>query len=44
MIPDFPDSSALVRVDLTSRKIDTAGFFKITKTKMNVVQSRRAFR
>jgi len=41
MIPDFPDSSALVRVDLTSRKIDTAGFFKITKTKMNVTQSEK---
>ena len=43
MIPDFPDSSVLVRVDLTSRKIDTAGFFKITKTKMNVVQSDKGF-
>ena len=43
MIPDFPDSSALVRVDLTTRKIDTAGFFKITKTKMNVVQSEKGF-
>ena len=43
MIPDFPDSSALVRVDLTTRKIDTAAFFKITKTKMNVVQSEKGF-
>lgn len=38
-IPDFPDSSAIVRVDLTSRKLDTAGFYKIPKTKMNVVQT-----
>jgi len=43
IIPDFPDSSALVRVDLTTRKIDTAAFFKITKTKMNVVQSEKGF-
>ena len=43
MIPDFPDSSALLRVDLTSRKVDTAGYFKITKTKMNVVQSEKGF-
>jgi hypothetical protein len=43
MIPEFPDSSAIVRVDLTSRKIDTAAFYKITKTKMNVVQSEKGF-
>jgi hypothetical protein len=41
MMPDFPDSSALVRVDLTTRKIDTAAFYKVTKTKMNVVQSEK---
>jgi hypothetical protein len=41
MVPDFPDSSAVVRVDLTSRKVDTAAWFKISKTKMNVVQSER---
>ena len=39
--PDFPDSSALVRVDLTSRKVDTAAFFKIPKTKMNVMQTEK---
>ena len=43
MIPDFPDSSALFRVDLTTRKVDTAAYFKITKTKMNVVQSEKGF-
>jgi hypothetical protein len=41
MIPEFPDSSAIIRVDLTTRKIDTAGFYKISKTKMNVVQSEK---
>ena len=41
MMPDFPDSSAIIRVDLTSRKVDTAAWFKISKTKMNVVQSER---
>ena len=40
-LPDFPDSAALVRVDLTSRKLDTAAFFKIPKVKMNVTQTER---
>ncbi|HTE44495.1 MAG TPA: hypothetical protein VK636_04535 [Gemmatimonadaceae bacterium] len=38
-MPDFPDSSAIVRIDLASRKLDTAAFYKIPKTKMNIVQS-----
>jgi hypothetical protein len=37
--PDFPDTSAIVRVDLASRKVDTATFFKIPKVKMNVTQT-----
>ena len=37
--PEFPDSAAIVRVDLATRKVDTAGFFKIAKTKMNVTQT-----
>ena len=37
--PDFPDSTAIVRVDLATRKVDTAAYFKIPKTKMNIVQS-----
>lgn len=41
IIPDFPDSSALVRVDLITRKVDTAAWYKISKTKMNVVQSEK---
>ncbi len=39
VMPDFPDSAAIVRVDLATRKVDTAGYYKIPKTKMNVVQS-----
>ncbi len=33
-MPELPDSSAIVRVDLATRKVDTAGYFKIAKTKM----------
>lgn len=43
VLPDFPDSAAIVRVDLATRKLDTAGFFKIAKVKMNVTQSDRGF-
>ena len=39
VMPDFPDSTAIVRVDLATRKIDTAAFFKIPKPKMNIVQT-----
>jgi hypothetical protein len=38
-VPDFPDSAAIVRVDLGTRKVDTAAYYKIPKTKMNIVQS-----
>lgn len=37
--PDPPDSAALVRVDLATRKLDTAAFFKIPKLKMNIQQT-----
>jgi hypothetical protein len=37
--PEMPDSAALVRVDLATRKLDTAAFYKIPKTKMNVTQT-----
>ena len=40
-MPDIPDSMAIVRVDVATRKVDTAGYYKIPKTKMNVVQSDR---
>jgi len=36
-----PDTTALVRVDLATRKLDTAAFFKIPKNKMNVQQNDR---
>jgi hypothetical protein len=39
--PEFPDSSAIVRVDLSSRKLDTAAFFKIARTKMKTEQTER---
>jgi hypothetical protein len=39
--PEFPDSAALVRVDLATRKLDTAAFFKIPKIKMSVTQTER---
>jgi hypothetical protein len=39
VMPDFPDSAAIVRVDLATRKVDTAAYFKIPKTKMNIVQT-----
>jgi hypothetical protein len=38
-MPDFPDSSAIVRVDLVSRKLDTAGFYKIARQKMTMTQT-----
>lgn len=37
--PDLPDSAALVRIDLATRKLDTAAFFKTPKMKMNVTQT-----
>ena len=38
-MPELPDSAPLVRVDLATRKVDTAGYYKIPKTKMNIVQT-----
>jgi hypothetical protein len=37
-VPDFPDSAAIVRFDLTTRTLDTAAFFRIPKIKMSVSQ------
>lgn len=34
--PEFPDSAALVRFDLASRKLDTAAFFRIAKQNVTV--------
>jgi len=41
MMPDFPDSTAIVRVDVATRKVDTAAYYKIPKVKMNIVQTDR---
>lgn len=37
-LPTFPDSSFVVRVDLKSRKVDTAATFRIPKITMNMVR------
>ncbi len=37
--PTPPDSSALVRFDLATRKLDTVGFYKIPKTNISVTQT-----
>jgi hypothetical protein len=34
--PDIPDSAAIVRVDLASRKVDTVGFMKTPKIKFDM--------
>ncbi|HEY9230122.1 MAG TPA: hypothetical protein VIP11_25950 [Gemmatimonadaceae bacterium] len=38
-MPEPPDSAAVVRIDPVSRKLDTAAFIKIPKTKMNMTQT-----
>lgn len=38
-LPSFPDSAALVRFDLASRKTDTATFFKTPKINLSITQS-----
>lgn len=38
-IPEIPDSSVIVRIDLATRKVDTAGWVKIPKVKMNIVRT-----
>lgn len=35
-VPDIPDSAAIVRIDLATRKLDTLGFIKTPKIKMDV--------
>ncbi len=37
--PEFPDSVAVVRFDLSARSLDTAGFFKIYRPQMSVTQT-----
>lgn len=38
-MPEQPDTAAIVRIDPATRKLDTAGFYKIPKVKMNVTQT-----
>jgi len=38
-MPDIPDSAAIVRLDLASRALDTVGFVKTPKIRMNVEQN-----
>ena len=40
-IPEQPDSAPILRVALDTRVLDTASFFKIPKTRANVVQTER---
>jgi hypothetical protein len=40
-MPDPPDTGALVRIDPSSRKLDTAAFVKIPKIKMNMQQTEK---
>lgn len=37
-IPELPDSAAIFRIDLATRKVDTLGYIKTPKIKMNVTQ------
>ncbi len=39
MPPDLPDSAPVLRVDIATRKTDTAAFVKIPKMKLNVSRS-----
>jgi len=37
-IPDMPDSAAIFRIDLATRKVDTVAFIKTQKIKLNTTQ------
>ena len=39
MMPEFPDSTLVVRFDLGTRMLDTVGFFKIYRPQMSVTQT-----
>ncbi len=39
VMPEFPDSMAIVRFDLASRTLDTAGFYKINRPNITVTQT-----
>jgi len=37
-VPEMPDSAAIVRIDLATRALDTLGWIKTPKIKMNIVR------
>ncbi|MFI5257012.1 MAG: hypothetical protein ACHQRK_07105 [Gemmatimonadales bacterium] len=39
IVPEFPDSAALVRFDLRTRSLDTVAFFRIPKQSMTITQT-----
>ncbi|HEY4217206.1 MAG TPA: hypothetical protein VGM67_08710 [Gemmatimonadaceae bacterium] len=41
VLPDIPDTAAIVRLSLATRKVDTAVYYKIPQSKMTVTQSDR---
>lgn len=41
VMPEIPDTNPIVRVDLATRKLDTAAFFKVPRPKINITQSDR---
>jgi hypothetical protein len=42
--PEIPDSAAIVRIDLATRKLDTLGFIKTPKVKFDVVRDDNGMR
>jgi hypothetical protein len=38
VMPEFPDTQAVIRVELATRKVDTVGFLKVPRPRMNVTQ------
>jgi hypothetical protein len=38
-MPEMPDSAAIFRIDLATRKVDTLGYIKTQKIKMNTTQA-----
>lgn len=43
MMPDIPDSSPILRIDLATRKVDTVAYFRTPKVKMNMVKTDNGF-
>jgi hypothetical protein len=43
VMPDIPDSSPILRIDLATRKLDTVAYYKTPKVKMNMVKTDNGF-